>query len=148
MMDQQKCIIKSKDWPIITLHQQQQKFKNEVIAQTMTSLLARYPVGTVGLYKMLMQTTEREIERLQKMPWRGDPPDAIDFWKDITSQVTKGQNLEALLKKIIGYYVAEISSKFNKKHTCIITRITYFLLINLLKPPFFFSRTIHLATFE
>ncbi|WP_243017899.1 MULTISPECIES: 1-acyl-sn-glycerol-3-phosphate acyltransferase [Candidatus Cardinium] len=124
---------KASYWPITILHKNQHVFLKEVVNKSFQALCARYPMDT-ALYRILAQTTTRELARIASDPWRCDPKDDGSFWATMASSIENKIDPKLLLKHVIERYVREICSYFSVGHYQCIARCTHHTLIHLLKP--------------
>ncbi len=120
-------ILTHKHWPVVRMSQQQHKFVQEVIDESVERLLYAAP-NLEALIDELETTLFRERLRIRQNPWLVDPEDEEAFWKNIkqrlvdisTQQLRSGQFLQhwqqeqarIILKDIVSRYAHEISSNF------------------------------------
>ncbi|MGI2257652.1 1-acyl-sn-glycerol-3-phosphate acyltransferase [Candidatus Cardinium hertigii] len=124
---------KSNRWPITMLHKNQKNFLREVVDKSLTSLSARYPMDTV-VYRILTQTTSRELARIASDPWHCDPKDDRSFWEGMEAAIANKMEAMKLLKSVIERYVKEICSYFSVRHYQCIAKGVHHTFVYLLKP--------------
>ncbi|MGI2298665.1 1-acyl-sn-glycerol-3-phosphate acyltransferase [Candidatus Cardinium hertigii] len=120
-------------WPITILHKNQKTFLTEVVDKSLTSLCARYPMDVV-LYRILAQTTSRELARITSDPWHCDPKDDRSFWEGMAAAIANKMEATKLLKSVIERYVREICSYFSVRHYQCIAKGVHHTFVYLLKP--------------
>lgn len=120
-------------WPITKLHKAQQDFLDKVIDRSIMTLHAKYPLDT-DLYRVLKQTTVKELTRITFEPWACDPKDDKYFWESIDKDTNAQLDPHKLLKRIVTRYVQEISSHFSNYHYRLIVRSAHHTLMGLLQP--------------
>ena len=96
-------IPRAKDWPVVQLNKQHRAFLQAVIEESVQALLATHQEADY-LRGMLYKTAEMELMRIQKKPWKVDPPDEADFWESLTTGLAAQRNiaLPAILQKMVG----------------------------------------------
>lgn len=124
---------KSSHWPITILHKNQKVFLKEVVYKSFKSLCARYPMDA-ALYRILAQTTSRELARIASDPWSCDPKDDRSFWEKMASSIENKIEATKLLKNVIERYVREICSYFSVRHYQCISKGIHHTFVHLLKP--------------
>ncbi len=110
-------------WPIVQLSKNKKEFVEIVSKNSINNILKK--LNRKILREELETTIYREKLRIQKNPWRADPPDEEDFWKKIQSELIdldleNKKSAEAkekiMLKKIVERYTKEMSSNFKSTH--------------------------------
>ncbi|TDG95625.1 1-acyl-sn-glycerol-3-phosphate acyltransferase [Cardinium endosymbiont of Culicoides punctatus] len=124
------------NWAITKLHKEQKYFLEEVAQKSFESLRTRYTTEA-DLYRLLEQTTSRELTRITSDPWKSDPKDDRLFWENMASSIQTDIAPSSLLKNIIARYLDEIRSDFSVKHYQLIAKSVQCILVNLLKPKCF-----------
>ena len=118
-----QILTKPKTWPIVKLANNKKSFLNDVSKNSIKNILNK--LNNKNLFEELETTVYKEKLRIQKNPWRADPPDEEDFWKKIQSSLInvgsvpsniKKEKEEEILKKIVKRYANEISSNFKSTH--------------------------------
>ena len=114
---------KTVKWPIVQLFKNKKEFIEKVSKNSIKNILKKLNLKV--LREELETTIYREKLRIQRNPWRADPPDEEDFWKQIQSELI-GLDLENkksaerqeknILKKIVDRYSKEIASNFKSTH--------------------------------
>ncbi|MEF2228945.1 MAG: 1-acyl-sn-glycerol-3-phosphate acyltransferase [Candidatus Cardinium sp.] len=125
-------------WPITLLHKQHKNFLREVVDKSFKSLCARHPTDA-ALYRVLIQTTSRELARIASDPWTCDPKDDRLFWETMSDSIASKVAATKLLQQVIERYVKEICSYFSVRHYRFVATMTHHTFINLLKPDCFGS---------
>ena len=114
---------KPKNWPIVQLSKNKKKFIEIVSKNSIKNILNR--LSNKVLREELETTVYREKLRIKRNPWRADPPDEEDFWKEIQSiligldrknKKLTNQEEKSILEKIVFRYSKEISSNFKRTH--------------------------------
>lgn len=123
-------------WPITLLHKNQKLFLQEVVAKSFEALCQRYTMDE-ELYRILTQTTTKELARIRSDPWPCDADDDKSFWEAIAVAIETKIEAKELLKNVIERYVKEICSYFSVRHYECIAKCTHYTFIHLLKPCFF-----------
>ncbi|WP_339044505.1 1-acyl-sn-glycerol-3-phosphate acyltransferase [Cardinium endosymbiont of Tipula unca] len=108
----------------------------EIARRSFESLRSRYASDT-ELYRLLDQTTSKELARIAADPWVSDPKDDHFFWTEMASYIQDGVEPSGLLKKIIARYLDEIRSSFSIRHYQLIVKGVQCVFVNLLKPKCF-----------
>ncbi|MEL6539423.1 MAG: 1-acyl-sn-glycerol-3-phosphate acyltransferase [Bacteroidota bacterium] len=117
----------SKDWPIVQLNAHLEEFVKEVIHNALQAILDSCQ-GDEALREVLWCTVQQEKLRLKQRPWRIDPPDELNFWSQVATDLTTPQNAPRVLENIITRYVHEIVGHFTAKHFwCAEKKVTYAL---------------------
>lgn len=127
---------RSEHWSITRLHKDQEYFLKEIACRSFESLRSRYASDT-DLYRILDQTTSKELARIASDPWVSDPKDDHFFWTEIASHIQHRAEPSGLIKKIIARYLDEIRSDFGVRHYQLIVKSIQCVFINLLKPKCF-----------
>ena len=118
-----QILTKPKTWPIVKLSNNKKSFLNDVSENSIKKILNK--LNNKNLFEELETTVYKEKLRIQKNPWRADPPDEEDFWKKIQSSLInigslpsniKKEKEKEILKKIVRRYANEISSNFKSTH--------------------------------
>ncbi|WP_419241340.1 1-acyl-sn-glycerol-3-phosphate acyltransferase [Cardinium endosymbiont of Nabis limbatus] len=120
-------------WPITLLHKNQKAFLREVVEKSFNALCARHTLDG-ALYRILDQTTSRELARIASDPWSCDPKDDRSFWETMASSIENKAAATTLLKNVLERYVGEICSYFSVRHYQYIAKCTHHTFIHLLKP--------------
>ncbi len=127
---------KASRWPITILHKNQQTFLREVVDKSFKSLCERYPMDE-SIYRILGQTTSKELARITSDPWSCDPKDDRSFWETMECSIASKMEPTQLLKKVIERYVGEICSYFSVPHYQCVSKGLHHTFIHLLKPSCF-----------
>lgn len=131
-----------KEWPIVVLSKQQDKF----IAQVIQAAIRRIREGAVSLEALIDELETalyKERLRIRQMPWAVDPPDEEKFWRNIKNRLVdisanqltsqqQQQEAEQILLDIVSRYTHEIASKFRSSHYQLARRIVTFGFSRLL----------------
>ncbi|MDG2450565.1 MAG: 1-acyl-sn-glycerol-3-phosphate acyltransferase [Saprospiraceae bacterium] len=108
------------DWPISRFYRDRKKIVEELGELSYKSILEKYGDN---LPDVLKQTIHSETIRSKNIPWQVDPPDELDYWKELGSEFKRialteeGQQAkyQDLCKKIIRRYAEEIPGDFVPK---------------------------------
>lgn len=107
------------DWPIRKFAKSRPQFIEELNGYTYSRIKEQYKNE---LEPLLSKTVYLERQRVKNTPWKVDPPDDKDYWKELQSELTKiaGMNnpeeaYDQLLRRIINRYSEEIVGDFNPK---------------------------------
>jgi glycerol-3-phosphate O-acyltransferase len=124
-----------KDWPVVQLNKKHRAFVQAVIDASVRALLATHQ-GVDSLRVMLNKTAEMELTRIQKTPWKIDPPDEAIFWKQVAIFLADQPDvaLPAILHKIVKRYAHEITGRFRLSHYQLGQRAVTYTLAQLLNP--------------
>ena len=117
-----QVIEKMEEWPINKLSEDREQFVKELEA----FMLNRYMRQDVDkISDLIAQTIYQERIRIKEEPWKVDPPNEMQFWRKIQTQLVKKsldrEEEEAkaankvILEKIIHRYSEEIVGTFNIK---------------------------------
>ena len=109
------------DWPIYKLHEDRDRFVEEMDEFTTNRLLKMYK-DNIG--DIIAKTVYLERIRMKEEPWKVDPPNEGQFWKRVRKALVKksldqetpeakAENIH-LLKKIVHRYSEEIVGTFRK----------------------------------
>jgi glycerol-3-phosphate O-acyltransferase len=128
-------IPQTRDWPVVQLNKQHQSFLQAVIDTSVQALLATHQEAD-ALRCMLYKTVEIERVRIQKKPWKVDPPDEVAFWESLITTLADHHNtaLPGILQKIVARYVHEITGRFRISHYRLGQRAVTYTLAKLLNP--------------
>ena len=118
-----------------------QAFVQAVIDESLQACLMTHQEAG-ALHTMLRKTSEMELIRIQKKPWKVDAPDDATFWRQVATSladpiVLEDQHhvaLSAILRKIIERYVYEIIGRFRISHYQFCQRAITYTLTKLLLP--------------
>ncbi|MCU0317871.1 MAG: 1-acyl-sn-glycerol-3-phosphate acyltransferase [Amoebophilaceae bacterium] len=124
-----------RDWPVVQLNQHRRAFVRTVMATSVQTLMATYPESD-ALRAMLRKTAEMELMRIEKKPWKVDPPDDAAFWKQLITAL-EGQSstvLPAILHEVVERYAHEIAGRFRISHYRLGQRAVTYTLARLLNP--------------
>jgi len=72
-------------WPIVQLSKNKKEFVEIVSKNSINNILKK--LNRKILREELETTIYREKLRIQRNPWRADPPDEEDFWKKTQSEL-------------------------------------------------------------
>jgi glycerol-3-phosphate O-acyltransferase len=105
------------DWPISRFYRDRKKIVEELGELSYKSILQKYGDS---LPDILKQTIHSETIRSKNVPWQVDPPDELEYWKKLGSELKgialkeSGQDAlyEELCKKIVRRYAEEIPGNF------------------------------------
>ena len=111
-----------KEWPVVLLDKHRSEFIERVAKETFAQIKSLKP-SSAQLIQEIELTRYKENLRIKKTPWKVDPEDELEFWKNIKRQlltISSQQDKTAttedeLLKAIIDRYAEEIAGKF--KHS-------------------------------
>lgn len=110
-----------RDWPIYKLSQDREVFMKEVEDEVTESLSKSKKKG--ALNDEIAKVLFLERQRIKDDPWKVDPKDDPEFWKDVRKQLLDksldnssdeevNANNEAIVRKIVGRYTQEITGSF------------------------------------
>ncbi len=109
----------AKEWPIVNLSKYRNEFIEQVSDKAYEHVLERAEGGS--LREELELTVYKEKLRMKANPWRVDPKDEKQFWRDIRHKILESQNSEnqaveekKILRQITDRYAREIAGNFNK----------------------------------
>lgn len=114
-----EIIPRVENWPIVKLARNRKAFNQEVTEESFQSL--KHMTRSRSLREELEMTVYREKLRIKANPWRVDPADDKEFWKEIQDRLVDSANLpldkaieveEKLLSEIIRRYADEIAGNF------------------------------------
>lgn len=128
-------IPQSRDWPVVQLNQHHRAFVRAVVATSVQTLMATHS-ETNTLRAMLRKAAEMELVRIEKKPWKVDPPDDAAFWERVITAL-EGQRdavLLATLHEIVERYAHEIAGRFRISHYRLGQRAVTYTLARLLNP--------------
>jgi glycerol-3-phosphate O-acyltransferase len=111
-----------REWPVVRLSKNRADFVTKVVEKAFEQIKQLKPT-TSELIAELELTRYKENLRIKKTPWKVDPEDEIDFWKNIKQQLlvisSQHEQSEAvedtILRQIIYRYAEEIAGNF--KHS-------------------------------
>ena len=111
-----------KEWPVVRLSKNRAEFVNKVAKKTFEHIKQLKPT-TSELVAELELTRYKEKLRIKKTPWKVDPEDEFEFWKNIKQQllIISSQQEDTsyvedeLLMQIVNRYAEEIAGNF--KHS-------------------------------
>lgn len=115
-----QLIANIRDWPIHKVYE-----ARENLIETVDQLTLRYILDKHGerIGDLISRVSYLELIRLKETPWKVDPPNEVQFWKKVRSEVTAneqlagGEQLKAnteLLRRIIHRYTTEICGNFKE----------------------------------
>jgi glycerol-3-phosphate O-acyltransferase len=109
------------DWPIYKMHQDRKAFVKEIDDYVFQRIVKQYGDN---IDELIAKTLYLERIRVKREPWKVDPADERQFWKDIGKDLIKKSldredsvarsTNERLLRDIIHRYSEEIVGTFNK----------------------------------
>jgi glycerol-3-phosphate O-acyltransferase len=128
-------IPRARDWPVVQLNKQRRAFLQAVIDESVQALLTTHQEAD-ALRTMLHKTAEMELMRIQKKPWKADPPDEAAFWEPLATSLASQSSvaLPVILHKIIKRYAHEITGRFRISHYRLGQRAVTYTLAQLLNP--------------
>jgi len=107
------------DWPIRKFAKQRPQFIEELNGYTYSRIKEQYKDG---LEPLLSKTVYLERQRVKNNPWKVDPPDDKDYWKELQAELTNiaqrsnpEEGYDQLLRRIINRYSEEIVGDFVPK---------------------------------
>jgi len=110
------------DWPLHKLYQNRESFVNDINRQSIQKF---DQLSSEDMKKSIERTIYQERQRMNRKPWKVDPPNEKAFWKRITQELEASSKLEEvehqkevykeLLSRIINRYSEEIAGDFNEK---------------------------------
>lgn len=111
----------AKEWPVVRLSKHRAEFVDKVTDLTFDSIKSKRK-SVKGLVAELEKTRYLEKLRIKKSPWKVDPEDDYEFWKNvkqdllsIQSQNGQGEkSADAVLQSIIHRYADEIAGHFKQ----------------------------------
>jgi glycerol-3-phosphate O-acyltransferase len=110
-----------KDWPIYQFSTK----REEIISELDSKVLNKFQSKSTGeLKQILLQTTFHEQQRINREPWKVDPPNEKLFWKKVNERLNNVEHLEDddkrsqylhYIEVIINRYSQEIVGGFKIK---------------------------------
>jgi len=107
------------DWPIRKFAKNRPQFIQELNQYTYTRIKEQYKDG---LEPLLSKTVYLESQRVKNNPWKVDPPDDKEYWKELKAELTQiaernnqDEAYDKLLRRIINRYSEEIVGDFVPK---------------------------------
>ncbi len=109
-------------WPVVRLSKNRKAFISNVIRETLSKLLPN-GVNNHKLVEELEMTLYLESNRIRRNPWKVDPEDEQEFWKDIKSQLvdlnqadpeTSNKVVTKMAEDIVTRYAEEIAGNFKQ----------------------------------
>jgi glycerol-3-phosphate O-acyltransferase len=124
-----------RDWPVVRLNKQRWVFLKTVIDESVQALLTTHQEPD-ALRAMLHKTAEMELMRIQKKPWKADPPDEAAFWEPLATTLASHSSaaLPIILHKVVKRYAHEITGRFRISHYRLGQRAVTYTLAQLLNP--------------
>jgi len=110
------------DWPVVRLSKNRKEFVNTVVQETLDKLLPGN-LNSQKLIEDLEMTLYLESNRIRRNPWKVDPEDDEEFWKNIKSQLldlnqvnhqVDKQAVKSMVESIISRYAEEIAGNFKQ----------------------------------
>lgn len=110
------------EWPVVRLSKNRKAFVSNVIEETLNDLFNNGE-GDQKLIEELEMTLYLESNRIRRNPWKVDPEDEEEFWKDIKTQLlnlnqVSPANVEKCVSKmvesIVSRYAQEIAGNFKQ----------------------------------
>jgi glycerol-3-phosphate O-acyltransferase len=104
-------------WPVALLSKHRTEFIQKLNSYVLKQILESH---SNGLYDLISRTIYMENQRIKLNPWKVDPPDEKEYWKNIATELEnttlredrKEAEIE-LLKRIINRYDQEIVGNFS-----------------------------------
>ncbi|GAB4412979.1 MAG: hypothetical protein OHK0039_19400 [Bacteroidia bacterium] len=112
------------DWPIALLANKKAAFVEEVVSETLATLISQREREGKPLVDLIERTMYLERIRMSEDPWKVDPPDEKRFWTDIRRKLVRNEQLEndplafgqrnqQMLHDIVSRYANEIAGTFS-----------------------------------
>ncbi len=114
---------KTAQWPVVQLSKNRKDFIKAVAEDSISKILLSHS-GKGALIEEIETTLYREQLRIKQNPWKVDPEDEKDFWKDIKSRLVNfspqsgveeeknGDSIRKIMYDIIFRYADEIAGNF------------------------------------
>lgn len=109
-------------WPVVRLSNNRKAFISSVVKETLNKLLPN-GVNNHKLVEELEMTLYLESNRIRRNPWKVDPEDEQEFWKEIKSQLldlnqadpeTSNKVVSKMTEVIVTRYAEEIAGNFKQ----------------------------------
>ncbi|GJM28539.1 MAG: hypothetical protein DHS20C17_11740 [Cyclobacteriaceae bacterium] len=110
------------EWPVVRLSNNRKSFISNVIKETLDRLLHN-GLNSQKLIEELEMTLYLESNRIRRNPWKVDPEDEQEFWKNIKSQLldlnqtstdSTQRAISIMVESIISRYTEEIAGNFKQ----------------------------------
>ncbi len=112
-----EIIPRTRQWPIVNLSKNRKQFVQEVSKETFENLKNSKKSGS--LREELEMTVYREKLRIRANPWKVDPKDDKEYWRNVRHRLVETQQVkdrevqeDEILKEIIDRYANEIAGNF------------------------------------
>lgn len=132
-------VSRPRHWPVVQLSRNRKQFISEVVTESIEKIkiLAKEKSSLVEEIETVLF---REKLRIEKNPWRVDPPDEKAFWKNVRtrllniSDVSEGNDCDAenILRDIVTRYAEEIAGNFKPSHYRVAREVVKFGFARLL----------------
>ncbi len=132
-----EVIPKTKDWPIVQFSRNRKDFIRKVITDSYQNIKLYH---WDKLREELEMTIYREKVRIKTNPWKIDPKDEKQYWKQLQKKLIQIDSqhdaeekvLDEILKEIIDRYANEIAGNFKKTSYQFARRVVTFGFARLL----------------
>jgi len=132
-------VSRPRHWPVVQLSRNRKQFISEVVTESIEKIkiLAKEKSSLVEEIETVLF---REKLRIEKNPWRVDPPDEKAFWKNVRtrllniSDVSEEHDCDAenILRDIVTRYAEEIAGNFKPSHYRVAREVVKFGFARLL----------------